>query len=33
MMKAKYIKLSKYAKERGVHYNTAINHFRAGKIK
>lgn len=32
MIKAKYIKLSKYAKEKGIHYNTAMNHFKAGKI-
>lgn len=32
-MKAKYIKLSQYAKQSGVHYNTAMNRFKAGKIK
>ena len=32
MKKIKYIKLSQYAKEKGIHYNTAYNHFNDGKI-
>lgn len=32
MDKSKYIKLSEYGKQKGIHYNTALNHFQAGKI-
>lgn len=32
MNKPKYIKLSEYGKQKGIHYNTALNHFKAGKI-
>lgn len=32
-MNQQYIKLSQYAKEKGIHYNTAYNHFQKGKIE
>ena len=32
MNKSKYIKLSEYGKQKGIHYNTALNHFQAEKV-
>jgi len=29
----KYIKLSDYARKKGIHYNTAYNHFNQGIIE